>query len=154
MDRAFKALDEIHSTEIAFPSRSLQGDCSPSGNYIRPLLRGFRNTLSYVFHVVHFKWLWYHGCVTVVLRVLHGSGVRMFFVETFTCVCDVILVDIHVLQKRHQNWWPKFLLPILLTFLLKLSWHLSSCSGGWMRKQGFLILLYLATREGHWLGTG
>ena len=45
MDRAFKALEEIHSTEIAFPSRSVQGDCSPSGNYIRPLLRSFRNIL-------------------------------------------------------------------------------------------------------------
>ena len=41
----FKALDEIHSTEIACPSRSVQGDCSPSGNYIRPLLRSFRKTL-------------------------------------------------------------------------------------------------------------
>ena len=45
MDRTFKALYEIHSTEMAFPSRSLQGDCSPCGNYIRALLRSFRNIL-------------------------------------------------------------------------------------------------------------
>ena len=34
----------------------------------------FETLCTYVFHVVHFKWSWYHGCVTVVLPVLHGSA--------------------------------------------------------------------------------
>ena len=39
MDRAFKALDEIHSTEMAFPS--LSKVIVQSGNYVCPLLQSF-----------------------------------------------------------------------------------------------------------------
>ena len=92
MDRAFKALDEIHSTEIAFPSRSLQGDCSPSGIYsssVAKFSKHFVHMYSTLF-ILNDRGItavlpWYCLCCTAVVSAC--------FVETFTCVCDVILVD-------------------------------------------------------------